>query len=169
MIRLTQDIVSSEASRILNIGIAGAYPGSGLSIGDVVVAKSEVFGDVGMELPSEDTFLPISATPFGGIFYRSPLEMEPWLFDSLPACAGCTVNSCTGTLRTGQFREKVFGAQFETMEGAAVAQVGASNVIQVTEVRAISNIAADRDMRPENIRLAIDALRIALERVPIWN
>ena len=36
---------------ILNIGIAGAYPDSGLSIGDIVMAESEVYGDIGFELP----------------------------------------------------------------------------------------------------------------------
>ncbi len=38
-------------ARILNIGIAGAYPDSKLAIGDIVMAQSEVYGDVGFELP----------------------------------------------------------------------------------------------------------------------
>jgi nucleoside phosphorylase len=68
---------------------------------------------------------------------------------------GCTVNTCTGTDRTGSLRSEQFGAAFESMEGAALAQVGADFGIPVCEVRAISNFAAHRDMRPENIRCAI--------------
>jgi len=44
------------------------------------------------------------------------------------------------------------------MEGAAVAQAGYILESPVCEIRAISNIASDRDMRPENIRIALDAL-----------
>jgi hypothetical protein len=45
------------------------------------------------------------------------------------------------------------------MEGAAVAQVGQSYQIPTGQIRAISNIAGDRDMQPENIRLAIGNLK----------
>ncbi len=52
----------------------------------------------------------------------------------------------------------MFGVEFETMEGAAVAQVGVQWGVPVSEVRAISNLAARRDMRPENIRRALESL-----------
>ena len=54
-------------ARMLSIGIAGAYPGSGLNIGDIVIGTSEVYGDVGFELPSDDgpfDFQSIQASPF---------------------------------------------------------------------------------------------------------
>ena len=51
---------------------------------------------------------------------------------------------------------------FESMEGAAVAQIGQRFGIPVSEIRAISNIASRRDMRPENIRLALTHLRDTL-------
>ena len=52
------------------------------------------------------------------------------------------------------------------MEGAAVAQIGAARNMPVTEIRAISNIAAHRDMRPENIQLALANLRRFLLALP---
>lgn len=149
-------------ARIVNIGIAGAYPGSGLEIGDLVTADSECYGDVGFELPDAPHFQPIAQSNFGA-FYANKLPMTP--LSEIPAGftlkrgAGCTVNSCAGTLRTGETRARLFQSDFETMEGAVVAQIGAEQKIPVTEIRAISNIAAQRDMRPENIKLALVNLR----------
>ena len=144
-------------ARILNLGIAGAYPGSGLQIGDIVLGTSEVYGDVGFELPAAPFFRHIGASEWGA-FYRSlPLAQ----FAEFPAAhvgVGCTVNTCTGTAEVGRRREALFGASFETMEGAAVAQAGQSLGIPVCEIRAISNFASVREMRPENIRLALDNL-----------
>lgn len=146
-------------ARVLNIGIAGAYPGSGLVIGDVVMGASEVYGDVGFELPEPPAFRSVGEAEWG-TFYRDPLRLSQFAaFADLPVRPGCTVNSCTGTEETGLLREKLFGAAFETMEGAAVAQAGVILGIPVCEIRAISNFASRRDMRPENIGLALGRLR----------
>ena len=145
-------------ARLLNIGIAGAYPGSGLVIGDIVVATSEVFGDVGFELPEEPRFQHIRESPWG-TRYQKPLMLTVFPeFAGARGGRGCTVNACTGTEATGRLRERLFDADFETMEGAAVAQAGNLLEIPVCEIRAISNIASNRNMRPENIRIALDAL-----------
>ncbi len=147
-----------KPARILNIGIAGAYPGSGLAIGDIVIGTSEVYGDVGFELPGELGFRHISEAPWGA-FYRDPLALTVFPeFAGAREGRGCTVNACTGTEATGRLRGRLFEAAFETMEGAAVAQAGTLLEVPVCEIRAISNIASDRDMRPENIWIALDAL-----------
>ena len=145
-------------ARILNIGIAGAYPGSGLVIGDIVIGTSEIYGDVGFELPQEPSFRHIRESPWGS-FYSDPLALTAFPeFAGARERRGCTVNACTGTAATGRLRERLFDAAFETMEGAAVAQAGAALGVPVCEVRAISNSASHRDMRPENIRIALEAL-----------
>ena len=144
--------------RLLNIGIAGAYPSSGLQIGDIVVGHSEVYGDVGFELPDTPHFRHIGESEWGA-FYQAPLPLT--LFAEFPAPHlgnGCTVNTCTGTEEVGHRRESLFNASFETMEGAAVAQAGQILGISVCEIRAISNFASVRDMRLENIRLALTNL-----------
>lgn len=161
--------LSPKPALILNIGIAGAYPGSGIKIGDLVIADGEVYGDVGMELPDEAAagFLPLSQTDFGRKFYAAPFPtaQPPEFFARdvpgvyrVHVARGCTVNACAGTEATGKRRERLFSAGFETMEGAAVAQAGRAFGVPVCEVRAISNIAAARDMRPVNIRRALDNL-----------
>ena len=146
-------------ARILNIGIAGAYPGSGLAIGDIVIGTSEIYGDVGFELPGAPGFRHVGESPWGD-FYREPLALTVFPeFAGAREGRGCTVNTCTGTEATGRLRERLFSAAFETMEGAAVAQAGYVLKLPVCEIRAISNIASDRDMRPENIKLALTKLQ----------
>lgn len=152
--------------RILNIGIAGAYPGSGLRIGDIVIGQSEVYGDVGFGLPDAPGFRHVGESEWGA-FYQMPLPLVQFSEFPVPHLGpGCTVNACTGTEAVGRLRETLFQAAFETMEGAAVAQAGQTLGIPVCEIRAVSNFASARDMRPENIRLALanlaayfDALR----------
>ena len=164
---LMEFCTANKPQSILNIGIAGAYPQSGIVIGDIVLGVSEVYGDVGFELPEAPHFQSLAETPFAGTLYANPLPLAlapQWHCLALaPRLAkGCTVNVCTGTDATAALREQVFGVEFETMEGAAVAQAGLRLGVPVSEVRAISNIAAWRDMRPENIRLALERLRAYL-------
>lgn len=147
-----------KPARILNIGIAGAYPDSGLTVGDIVLGISEVYGDVGLELPEAPGFQHIRETPWGAP-YQKPMPLAAFPeFSGAATGRGCTVNACTGTEATGRLRERLFEASFETMEGAAVVQAGLALGIFVCEIRAISNIASDRDMRPENIGLALKNL-----------
>ncbi|MDQ2688337.1 MAG: futalosine hydrolase [Armatimonadota bacterium] len=158
LVTVLQTCLRERPARILNIGIAGAYPGSKLAIGDIVMAESEVYGDVGMELPAAPGFQPLRETPWGASYATPfPLASDPH-FTGDRTAPGCTVNACAGTDETGRRRAQQFGAAFETMEGAAVAQVGQTLGIPVCEIRAISNFAAHRDMRPENIRLALRRL-----------
>ncbi len=158
-----------QFSLILNIGIAGAYPGFRGRIGDVVIGSSEVYGDVGVEIPLEkessvSKFESLANFPFGQ-FYKSgfPLSFQTdWTDFNLPfkilLGQGCTVNMCAGTQLRGQSRRMATQSDFESMEGAVFAQYGAQKKIPVVEIRAISNIAGHRDMKPENIKLALNNL-----------
>lgn len=153
---------------IINIGIAGAYPGSGLSIGDIGLATEEVFADIGMELNSDPDFMNLGETDFGS-FYKKALKTcysDGYLFKGFGfdtfAGRAATVNSCTGTDSTGLLRESQTGALFETMEGAAVVQLAQQFNIPMVEIRAISNQAAKRDMQANNIKKALANLNLYL-------
>jgi futalosine hydrolase len=150
---------SESPSAILNIGIAGAYLERDLNIGDVVLATSEVYGDIGFELPDSPHFQPLTNSPFGAFY--TPLEAAIWEGNKqlVPTGRGCTVSTCTGTDALGILRRDTFDAHFETMEGAAVAQIAHRMGVPFYEVRAISNFAAKRDMQPENIKRALEILR----------
>ena len=150
---------------IVNTGIAGGYPGSNLQVGDRVLGISETFADLGVELPDGEGMRPLKAFPFANVFDREPLPLWcPQNFpvgrdkESIHLAHGATVNLAAGKFTTGEMRRRLFGADFESMEGAAVALAALRNQIPVCEVRCISNLAADRDMRPENISLAVKRL-----------
>ena len=153
-----------SADLVVGIGIAGAYEGAGLEIGEIVVGESEVWGDIGFALPEPPHFRPIQQSEFGA-FYSEPLPLwlPPWL--QAKQGRGCTVHTCTGTDEQGALRRALFGADFESMEGAALAQLGQSWQIPVCEIRAISNIAARRDMRPEHLHLSHERLTMFLTKL----
>ncbi len=174
MARLLPLTAELSPSLIVNLGIAGAYPGSGLVVGDLVVGESECFGDLGLETPGPESFQPVATLPWADDLYRHPLplEMGTWSWDPqgpkgrlvdsgrLHRGRGCTVNQCTGKEATGTLRRALFQADFESMEGAAVALVAKIQKIPISEMRAISNFASTRDMRPENIALALGNLGV---------
>jgi futalosine hydrolase len=145
---------------IVNAGIAGAYTESGLMIGEVVLGTSEVFADLGMELPTEVGFSSLGDFAFADPSLHAPLPLSA---PDLPQVGlkrgrGATVNMCTGTAQTGARRRRLFNVDFETMEGAAVALAARARHIPVLEIRAISNMAAQRDMQPHNMRHALSTL-----------
>ena len=146
---------------VINIGIAGAYPGTGLEIGDVVIGTSEVYGDLGFALPDPPYFQPITQSAFGS-FYADPFAL--WVPSGMGGHRGkgCTVGTCTGTQAQGLQRRDLFSAHFESMEGAALAQLGRQWGVPVCEVRTISNIAAQRDMRLVNIQQSLESLKAFL-------
>jgi len=164
--RLIPLLASEPPSALVDIGIAGAYAGSGLAIGDLVAGDSEQFGDLGMETPGPEAFLAIAGFDWSDPMYARPLALSAEPLGLMSSAAGsgpkrargCTVNACTGKAATGARRRALTGADFESMEGAAVALAGLEAGIPVAELRAISNAAADRDMRPENIGSALRAL-----------
>jgi futalosine hydrolase len=141
---------------LINIGIGGAYPGTGLAVGDVVIVGSEVVGDLGMELSAHPNFVPLRDFPFGSS-HKTVNLFRPNLAD-VPVVSGCTVSTVTGTDETGIRRRDQFAASVETMEGFAVADIANATGVRCFQLRAISNIAAERNMQPANIRIALDAL-----------
>ncbi len=160
LLRLLPLLDRLRPALLVDIGIAGAYPGSGLAIGDLVAADSETFADLGMELPEEPGFQPLGGFPFADDAFRAPLPLVvPAWAEGIARGRGATVNACTGSDITGHLRRRLFAADFEGMEGAAFALAGRARGIPVAEIRAVSNAAARRDMRPENVARALDALR----------
>lgn len=156
---------------LVSIGIAGAYRETGLAPGDIVLGDWEAYGDIGMQT-AEGGFLPLGETPFSGPFTgrRLPLHSVVDLSSSshfpgftVRRGGGLTVNRCTGTEALGQERRNRFEADFESMEGSAVAQAGLLFDLPVFEIRAISNFAAARDMKPDLIALALRHLFLYLE------
>jgi futalosine hydrolase len=163
---------------ILNIGIAGAFPESGCVVGDIIIGSSERYGDIGMEEPEPGgeregktaAFVPLTDVDTADFYLREMKLAAPASLihrSKEYTCRrgrGCTVNTCTGTAKTGTRRRELLQADFETMEGAAVAQAGALFRIPVVEIRCISNMASRRSMQEKNISRALLHLSSYLEK-----
>lgn len=155
---LTLEIERRRPDAIVVVGIGGAYPKSGLQIGDVVCAESETFGDLGVETP--DGFLELRE------FLTTTFPLQ--LFPAPHRARFVTVSTCTGTDELSARIESRTGGAVESMEGAAAAQIAARYGIPMGEIRGISNLTGRRDRAawkiPEAARAAQEALLQWLDR-----
>jgi futalosine hydrolase len=139
----------------INVGIAGALPGSGLSVLDAVIASECVFADEGVRTP--DRFIMLSEAGFPCMAGRR---------DSVASDAGvmrelgigdarvgaiATVSACSGTDElASEIRDRT-GALAEGMEGAACGLVSARTGVRFAEIRVISNRTGRREAQHWNL------------------
>jgi futalosine hydrolase len=162
------------------VGCAGAYPGSGLGVGDLALASEELHGDEGVSvaqhfLDMEALGLPLLQRNGQRYFNRYPCD-PTLLAQSRPRLeAFCAERSChlatgrfvtvstgSGTLAGGTALALRTQGLCENMEGAAVAQVCARHGIPFGEVRGISNLVEDRDLSRWNLRAGAEIAQEAL-------
>lgn len=141
------------------LGICGAYPNSGLQLGDVVRVGTEVVADMGAQ-SREGHFIPWKTVVSAETLYKgaSPRDL-PLCLAAIPEVAGGTVNCCTGTQYLGNRRESIFQIQVENMEGAAFFAVCKAFDVSGYQFRAVSNMASDRDESSWDIPKALAALK----------
>ncbi len=159
---VTVAILQSRPSAIIVCGIGGAYPGSGLNIGDVACAGSETYGDLGATSPGG--FLDMQALGFpvvpGPVPIYNVLPLQ--VFPAVRRVPFVTMTSCTGTAAAAHAIASRTGGAVENMEGAAVAHVAAMHNIPAGELRGISNLVTDRDTAAWRITEAATAAQEAL-------
>jgi futalosine hydrolase len=160
-------------------GCGGAYPGSGLAVGDLALASAEIFGDEGVatvkgfadlaeiRLPMRQTSEPLFNTwPVDRKLHdwaRSHLEEQAERTDSALASGPfVTVSTCTGTAAKATEIEERTGGICENMEGAAVALACQQLSVPLLEVRGISNLVEDRDTSRWNLPLAVSSAQHAI-------
>ncbi len=137
------------------IGVGGAYPSSGLNIGDIAIAEKEIYGDEGLALKKsfhtmEEINLPLLRIKESSYFNEFSMCIPNHLKEFKNKGNFITVSSCTGCLEKSLQIEQRFGAVCENMEGAAVAHICTFYRMPVVEIRGISNIIEDRKVEPLN-------------------
>lgn len=156
---------------VINTGCAGAYAGSGLEIGDLAVASHEVLGDEGVLtsqgwLGLQQMNMPCFTRDDQRYFNEIPLsppaaERAVQLATECGVRLACgtfiTVSTCSGTLQQGALISSRFGGICENMEGAAVALTCLRYGVDCLEIRGISNLVEERDMKRWNIPKAVEA------------
>lgn len=161
---VTVAVLQQRPHAIISCGIAGAYPSSGLLLGDVVCADTEIYGDLGAQSPAG--FIDMKAMGFPVVPGPAPLfnELPMQVFPSERRARFVTVSTCTGTGRVAREIEARTGGAVENMEGAAIAHVAHLHGVPVGEVRGISNAVTNRDAKSWRIKEASAAAQDTLLR-----
>lgn len=167
---LTEEIIIRRPNSVLLVGCAGAYRGSGLVIGDIAVAQSEVSADEGVVNESgfqsmEEIGVPVLTKKDVAYFNIFPVDER--LSDRLLECARTegliaeggrfiTVSAISGTKQRADIVNQRIGALCENMEGAAAAHICMKYDIPFGEIRGISNLSGQR--KPFDLVAAITSV-----------
>ncbi len=152
-VETTMRLARGGVRAVVSFGVAGAYPRSGLEVGDVVVATEISVIDEGLECG--DRFEPFERIGMvaPGVGWRATdprLRAALVHGDAAFAVAEgriATVSVCAGTTRLAEERGAT-DALAEGMEGAAIALAAACHSVPFAEVRGISNPCGPRDGAP---------------------
>lgn len=173
-------LTHASAEALVVFGIGGAYPSSGAKIGDLALAKEEVAGDEGvltLDGFKDAAFIgiPLLKTATSAIYNTFPadqalLEQAQRALSSRQGTAGSrihlgtfvTLSTCTGTSARAEELEGRYHGLCENMEGAAAAQVAASHSVPWLEVRGISNLVEDRNLKTWDIPRAATTVQNAV-------
>ncbi len=154
---------------IVNVGIGGAYPNSGLEMGQSACSSEFIYAGLGAQ--DGPDFLDLEQLGF---------PLRPGTFNRIPAWNGArawadqlgircgeflTLETVTGNLETLHTLEQRFPhALIEGMEGAGVAHAALRLGLPALEVRGVSNWVGLRDRSSWRIREALSGCRDTLER-----
>ncbi|MEJ2199984.1 MAG: futalosine hydrolase [Desulfuromonadaceae bacterium] len=173
----------SRFQAMIVLGCGGAFPDSGLDIGDLALATEEIYGDEGVRAP--DGFLDMEALDLpliqrnGQYYFNRYSASAPLLTkvrtllkqrgdgQAIPSVEGpfVTVSTCSGTLAAGLELARRTGGICENMEGAAVAQICAMHGVPFLEIRGISNLVEDRNVTHWDLKGAAENAQRAVQEV----
>jgi len=169
---LTHYMVNNEVDFIIQAGICGSFSLELFPIGKVVHVSTDCFADLGavenhtlqtvFELGFEDADIP----PYSkGVLVN---ESSGLAWDYLSAAKGITVNTISDSIEHVALYQQKFGAEVESMEGAALHYVGNVMGVPYCQLRSVSNAVGNRNKKEWNIPLAIANLnadlRVVVER-----
>lgn len=146
---LTKIALKESPDLIIQMGIAGSFDRN-LSLGEVVVIKKEVLGDMGVEEHGiwNDPFDLKLSDPNESPFDNGALT-NPWLNNynllQLPEVTALTVNQISTNEKRIAMLSAKYKASLESMEGVALHYVARKENIPFIQIRSISNYAGERD------------------------
>ena len=129
----------------------------GLTATDVV--KEEEVVEETRNPDTDGDGLAVSSPAPAQVYESSTLRGVPAWLTGLKSAAGLTVNCCTGTAAMAAERVQNFDVDVESMEGAACFSICAAFGMPCYEIRAVSNLATDRDKSTWRIPDALEKLK----------
>lgn len=165
MYHLQKRIHQIDYDFIIQAGIAGSFK-TDIELGGVVLVQQDCFADLGIE--EKENYTPIFKTTFAdgnefpfteGLLINS---VESLKITGLPTVKGITVNKVSDAELQKQQYEKLFNADIETMEGAALHYICLHEHIPFMQIRSVSNLVGERDKTKWMMKEAIENLNIEL-------
>ena len=138
-------LLEQRADLVLSVGIAGAYPNSGLELTNVIVSSALVYAGFGVQNGSRVKALGFPIAP--DIFQVLPVwnkALDYARVARLEYGVITTLETVTTNNARAKAIEQQFSARAEAMEGAGVAQAALRFDLPCLELRSISNLVGDR-------------------------
>jgi futalosine hydrolase len=156
--------------RALLAGLAGTYDEARFPVGSVAEIESFQLCGVGVGVDAEIALPEEIGTPsdLGGLLPAASKEFSGFRLpdEALAAGAALTVCAASATREHAERRKRRFPeATIEEMEGFAVLRAARLAGRQVAALRAVSNIAGDRDTAKWESRAAMDRLAEVIARI----
>jgi futalosine hydrolase len=177
---LTQHLAGrTTPSLVMQTGVAGAYVPADVPVGSVLLADTEIYGDLGVLTPHgwcpmEEIGIPLVEATLSNPARFNYFPLDAGLVARAAAAAGdliartgkfLTVSQVTGVRAVGDVLYERFGALCESMEGAAAAHVCAMHGVPFLEVRGVSNLVEDRDRGKWRLVEAANAAQNAVMKI----
>ncbi len=150
---------------VLNAGVAGALPDSGLKLAESIVANECVYFEEGLISPTgfiDMAGMGFALADFPGNAVPVDARARSRLQDQFRQGSIATVATCSGTNEAAREVVKRTGAIAEAMEGAAVVHAARRMGLPAIELRTISNTTGDRDDQVWRLAEALKALGSAV-------
>lgn len=165
---LTQKLVTEKYDIVIQVGIAGSFSEK-LNLSEVVAVKQDSFADIGIEEKGnfqtlfETGFLKKYDFPFtnGWLINKHSLVQQI----SLPLVNAITINKISDNDLQNKVVLGKFGADAESMEGAAFHYVCLQQKISFLQLRSISNYVGERDKSKWKMKAAIGNLNNELIKI----
>lgn len=173
---LTALAEGGDLTGVIGFGIGGAYPGSGLEPGELLLADEAVYGDEGVETP--EGWLDTEGMSIPLVTYAGSTRYNRFSLDGARVSAArvaieaagmrvrtgrtLTVSTCSGTAARGRVLAERYAPDVEEMESAALAHVCALYSLPLLLVRGVSNHIEDRDTATWKTEAAAAAAQAAV-------
>ncbi|RYF90916.1 MAG: futalosine hydrolase [Chitinophagaceae bacterium] len=158
---LQKKLQTAPFDLVIQAGVAGSFA-NGPALGETVLVHKEVFADMGV----------FEKGNFNSVFDLTLADMnefpytQGWLVNDhpllgeyhLPAVKGVSVNGLSDDANTTALFGKKYGAEVESMEGAAFHYTCLQEKIPFLQLRTVSNVVGERDKSKWNMKEAIENL-----------
>ena len=160
---LTKKLSTKNYDLAINCGIAGSFERS-FKIGEVVSVADDIFSELGAEDGNE--FLSLFKIGIDGKdSFQNTFSLKPFSMNELKEVRSITVNTVHGNESSIQSIIKRCQPQIESMEGAAFFFVCEKENLPSLQLRSISNYIESRNKNNWNIPLALENLKVTLQKL----